>query len=428
VREDFLHYVWQYRAFDFDGLATTAGAPVTVQHPGIYNTDAGPDFMEAQVLIDTAEWHGPVEIHLKASDWYAHHHQEDTAYDKVILHVVWEADRPVTRSDGSEIPTLVLADRVALDLQHNYRNLAESLGAIPCADQLAHVKEVTRLQMLDKALMQRLEKKTRWMQEVYDTHQGDWDVVAYQAMVRAFGFKVNRDPMWEVSRRLPLKLVLKHQSRIDQLEALFFGVAGFLEDKHQTDPYYQILRKEWAFLSHKYQLEPPNPPLPWKMGKIRPANLPPRRLGQLAALLGKEGRLFAMLKEVSSLKELTDRLDVVSSQYWQRHHGFGKLTARPSRGLGKASIQSLVINTVVPLLVAYGKHQNNPQFVEKGVALLQHLPAEDNTVVRRWAQAGLSVNHAFDSQALIGQFEGFCSPRRCLSCPVGISLVRNGGK
>lgn len=426
MREDFLHYIWQYQAFDKQDLKTTVGAPIQVIHPGIFHTHVGPDFDEATLKIDSLSWSGPIEIHLRSSDWYLHKHSKDTAYDKVILHVVWEDDRPVSRQDGSPIPTLELRGRVDLRLQHNHQSLVESLREIPCEEQIGKVREISLLSMKDKALMHRMEEKAAWMQEVYQRSKGDWDEVAYQGMARAFGFRVNRDAMWEVSRQLPLKLVLKHRYNTSQLEALLLGTAGFLQDEDQVDPYFQIVQQEWQFLAHKYQLSPPNPPLPWRLGRLRPANMPYRRLAQFGALLSAEGRLFAMLKEVTSLKELLARLSISPSPYWKSHHAFGKKSGRSFGKLGKSSVVGVIINTVVPILIAYGKTHHDQSFVDKGIELLQHLPPEDNAIVRRWKHRGVTASSAFDSQALIGQFHAFCTPKKCLSCPVGVSLLKHG--
>lgn len=427
MREDFLHYVWRHQAFSRERLQTEEGETLSVLAMGQLNAGAGPDFLEARLMLDDIEWHGPVEIHLKSSDWYAHKHQSDPAYEEVILHVVWEHDRPVTRANGKEIPVLVLAGRVDEALQQNYQVLMGNLGNLACADRWSTVREITQMQMQDQALLHRLETKADWMKEVYETNTQDWDVVAYQAVARAFGFRANRDPMWEVSRRLPLKLVLKHQHRLDQMEALVFGVAGLLTNRDQVDPYYQILQKEWQFLAHKYQLEAPNPPLPWRFGGVRPANQPHRRLAQFAALLVKEGRVFAMLREVNSLNELIGRLRVKTSPYWRQYYLFGKREARPgAEQLGLGSAHSIVINAVAPLLAAYGTWMKDPKFTEKAVELLQHIPAEDNAIIRRWTSLGVKVQSAFDTQALIGQYQAFCTPRRCLQCPVGVYLLRHG--
>src|SRR5699024_5350100 len=109
MKEDFLHFVWKYKKFDFFNARSSAGEVIQIFQTGQHNqTQAGPDFFNARIKIDDQLWAGNVEIHLKSSDWYAHHHETDAAYDNVILHVVWIHDVEIYRRDNSEIPTLEL--------------------------------------------------------------------------------------------------------------------------------------------------------------------------------------------------------------------------------------------------------------------------------------------------------------------------------
>ena len=133
MKEDFLHYIWQHQYFSKRDLATTEGEPLQVLRIGYYNTDAGPDFREALLRIGEVEWSGSVEVHLKASDWHRHQHQLDPKYDQVVLHVVWEADAPVRRMDGTLVPVLSLQGRVDLSLVHIYQRLLQAKSAVPCA-------------------------------------------------------------------------------------------------------------------------------------------------------------------------------------------------------------------------------------------------------------------------------------------------------
>jgi hypothetical protein len=112
--EAFLYFLWQYQYFAKPDLATTDGDSVQVLHPGFRNHDSGPDFFNARLLINDVEWGGTVEMHTKTSDWLAHRHQHDRAYDNVILHVVWQDDRHTTgsrvdRANGTPCPQLSLA-------------------------------------------------------------------------------------------------------------------------------------------------------------------------------------------------------------------------------------------------------------------------------------------------------------------------------
>ena len=114
--EDFLHFIWQYRIYDHQNLYTLTGEKLNILHQGILNKNAGPDFSNAKISIGNTIWAGQVEIHVNASDWLLHQHQNDTAYENVVLHVVYESDKLISRKDGTLIPTLILKGLFDLEL------------------------------------------------------------------------------------------------------------------------------------------------------------------------------------------------------------------------------------------------------------------------------------------------------------------------
>ncbi|HPW62239.1 MAG TPA: DUF2851 family protein, partial [Cyclobacteriaceae bacterium] len=112
MNESLLHYLWQFQYFDKRDLKTTVGETLNILKPGILNSDSGPDFSQVKVKIGDIDWVGNVEIHVQSSGWYEHKHDQDHAYEIVVLHVVWEENKPVYRNDSTRIPTLQLKDRV----------------------------------------------------------------------------------------------------------------------------------------------------------------------------------------------------------------------------------------------------------------------------------------------------------------------------
>src|SRR5688572_4401682 len=121
MNEDFLAYVWKFQYFDKTNLQTESGEALTVLRTGLQNVNAGPDFLDASLKIGEIIWAGSVELHIKASDWQRHLHTSDQKYDQVILHVVWENDLPVLRTNGTEVPVLALKERVAGNLLQTYQ-------------------------------------------------------------------------------------------------------------------------------------------------------------------------------------------------------------------------------------------------------------------------------------------------------------------
>ncbi|GHM99821.1 hypothetical protein WSM22_13110 [Cytophagales bacterium WSM2-2] len=422
MNESFLHYIWQFQYFDKENLVSSDDESLSVIKTGTPNSDAGPDFFNAKIKIDGIEWAGNVEIHIKSSDWNAHHHERDPAYYNVVLHVVWEDDRPVYLKD-TVLPTLELRNRVDLSLLQNYRKLVQSTTPIACEKTFPNVEEIIKLSMLDKALMQRLEAKASQVTDLLRYNKGDWEETTHQLLAKNFGFKVNADTFFQLSKSLPYKIIQK-QSSLLQVEALLFGQAGMLETKTK-DEYITALFTEYNLLTQKYafgnlRLNPGQ----WKFLRLRPANFPTVRIAQFASMLYHVRSIFSFLTSVRSYAEICRLFARPQSSYWKSHYRFGKKATGEVPSLGESSIQNIVINTVAPLLVAYGKYKDDDVYIERAVEFLQQLPAENNTITREWNDLGIKVNNAFDSQALLELHNSFCQRRQCLNCAIGIAILK----
>ena len=427
--ESFLYFIWQYQYFNKTGLTTTDGEVVQVLHTGFRNYDAGPDFTHARLLINEVEWVGTVEMHRRTSDWLSHRHQHDRAYDNVILHVVWQDDRPtsghrVDRINGTPLPTLELSPLTDVALLDRYYALNDSMDIIPCAGQFRSVSPLRLTSMLDKAMLQRLERKATAVRRMFEQTNGDWEETAYRMLAVNMGFKVNADPMEQLSRAVPLKAILKHRDALHQVEALLFGTAGLL-NLDESDEYIAMLQREYRFLAVKYSLADRQVEAhAWKWGRLRPANFPTLRLAQLARLLTNQGSLFSLFAGTTDTERLLAVLQVQPSAYWQSHYRFGKTTDKAAPALGQTSAENIVVNTVVPLLAAYAHHRGEPAYIDRAISLLEQLPAEKNHLIDKWNTLGLGIRTAFDSQAAIELHNEFCAVKKCLSCQIGAELLK----
>ena len=427
MREDFYHYVWQHQYFDKADLRTAAGEEIQVLKPGHRNADAGPDFLNARLRIGDVEWNGAVEIHLRASDWTRHSHQTDPKYDQVILHVVGQHDADVARTNGSRIPALALQARVAPELLARYQALVEAPAAapLPCAPLLPLVPEITRTMMVERALLERVERKADDVLALHRHLGQDWEATAYHALMAAFGFQKNSEPLARLAKALPLSVLRRHRHDQRQLEALLFGQAGFLVENEETatDDYIRDLRQEYEFLRHKYNLADAALAVhEWNYLRLRPANFPPVRLGQLVGLLHARPALFDALLTAQSVAALIAFFQAPTPEYWRMHFRPGRPGKVP--GLGKSSIDLLITNVVVPLRVAYARHVGQPDLVESSVALLNELPAEHNQFTDVYEALGFVHRTAADSQGLLSLHKSYCAPRRCLHCAIGSRLVQ----
>ena len=427
MREDFLHYVWQHQYFDKADLRTAAGEEIQVLRPGHRNADAGPDFLNARLRLGEVEWNGAVEIHLRASDWARHNHQTDLKYDQVILHVVGSHDADVARSNGSMIPALALQPRLMPELLARYEALLEAPTAapLPCAPLLNLVPEITKTMMAERALLERVEAKADVVMALHQHLGQDWEATAYHALTAAFGFQKNSEPLARLAKSVPLAVLRRHRHDQRQLEALLFGQAGFLVDNEETiaDDYIQDLKREYEFLRHKYGLGPAALQVhEWSYLRLRPANFPPVRLGQLVGVLHARPALFDALLTARSVAALTEFFRTPAPAYWRAHFRPGRPGKVPA--LGKTSIDLLITNVVVPLRVAYARHVGQPALVESSLALLNELPAEHNQYTNVYETLGFTHRTAADSQGLLALHKSYCSPRRCLQCAIGSRLVQ----
>jgi len=429
MSESYLHFLYQFQYFDKNCLQTTDRELLRFIKIGTLNTDSGADFQNARIVIAEVEWAGSVEIHLKSSDWDTHKHQNDAAYQNVILHVVWEDDKPVLRKDGTKIPTLTLRERADKNLLRKYLSMMESNDEMPCQNQFAAVDNIKKLSMLDKVLMKRLEDKSMIIKQFLVENNADWEETTYQVLAKNFGFNLNSVPFLSLAKNLPLKILQKHRNNLSQIEALIFGVAGFLSnennDLERWENYRLNLRKEFQFLASKYQLQDKIlGQHEWKYLRLRPANFPTVRLAQFARFIHENANLFSVLIHLENVKSLAKILKVKQSDYWIDHYVFGKKSVGKVPTFGNASVENVVINTVVPLLVSYANQKDNRTYLEKAIRLLEELPAEENSITNHWKSMGLSIKSAFDSQASIEWHNHFCLTKKCLSCHVGVDILR----
>lgn len=416
-----MQYVWQHRLLEQTGLVTVDGRKVTVIDPGRLNTDAGPDFFNAKVKIGDNLWVGDVEVHVRASDWKRHHHDEDPAYNSVVLHVVDRDDTQVCRHNGEVIPQMRLC--CSPDFHARYHELVDRADIdLPCANELPGLSAVHLSDWLTSLAYERVYSKADHIGELLAGYSGDWEQVCYVILARALGFGTNSEPMERLAMSLPLHFLRKHSDSQLAIEALLFGQGGFLDKAPKCDPYVDQLVREHRFFAHKFSLKPLQP-LGWKLARMRPHNFPHRRIALLATLVSGDSRLVNRIVRSRSIDELRGIFGVTLTGYWTSHFTFGPGSERSYESLSRSSVDILIINVAVPLMVAYGNRHGDEELVTRAFELLQELPAESNSIVSLFERAGISCKDAFSSQAVIHLRRNYCETRKCLYCRVGHRLL-----
>ena len=418
--ERLLHYVWKYKLYTATPLATTDGRSVQVIDPGMQNTDAGPDFFNAKIKIDGTLWAGSVEVHDKSSDWLLHHHDADKAYDSVILHITGFNDFQPIRTNGNPIPQMLLT--VPENVRRSINWLLYRETVLPCLDHIAGIAPLHIACWMEALLSERLERKTHDIFFLLDTYQADWNEVFYITLTRNFGFGVNNDAFERLAKSLPLRCIQKQRSSHSQIEAMLFGQAGMLAEEND-DHYYRLLQREYDFLRHKFSLSPMED-FVFKNLRTRPVNFPYLKVAQLAALWVQHDTLFSAILEAGSTGEIKKYFRIPPSVYWETHYHFRYASPRKGKTIGENALNILLINTVVPMLFAYGLHNKRPEYCERATRLLESIPPEKNTIVSTFCNAGIAVRHAGDSQALIQLKREYCEKKKCLYCRIGFRMLK----
>ncbi len=424
MQETFIHYIWRYRRMEEAVLYTSQREPIQIIYPGAYNTDAGPDFLQAKLKIGDTLWAGNVEMHVKASDWRKHGHQHDAAYQNVVLHVVWEEDEPITLANGTPLPCLELQPITTPSLFQAYKKLAYNQRKIPCQNQLPNITPLKFQLWLDRLVVERLEQKTNYWQQQLELQQNDWESVFYQALASNLGMPVNKEAMERLARITPLLMLQKHRDNVQQIEALLFGQAGMLNEAF-VEAYPQKLQQEYLFLSKKYKLQAMET-VNWKYARMRPSHFPSLRIAQLARLIFQSEHLFSKILVVQSPEEVYRMLEVKVSNYWRDHYRLDQLSHHSTdKQIGRSMIDLIIINTIVPFLFLYGKLRDLQKYKDRSLDLLGQIKSENNKLIREWASRGIDSNNAFDSQGLLHLYKHYCSQKRCLECAVGVELLNH---
>lgn len=418
MQESLLHFVWKNQYLTSRTLLTIDGLPLQVLHPGYYDGHAGPDFKEASIEVDGMVWHGSVEIHVKASQWAAHGHEDDPKYQSIILHVVWDQDAEIPSNSSNKVPTLCLQSYVSPNLISQYVELVHTIRVLPCAPYLPGIEGFVQSQALSHALLARLERKSRGL--LLDKDFPDWEDVAFKILIKAFGLKVNSAAFEALSHTLSFKVIQKYKGRHDQIESLVFGCAGLLEGTF-ADEYPRSLQTEFGYLAAKEKIAAIDPSL-WNMLRLRPANFPHIRLSQLATVLARHHHFFSSVLHLST-QEVSSLFDVEAHEYWQHHYYFDTQTAPHSCHVGKMTSNILSINVLSQVLGAYGIYTQEQEYIQSACQALESLPAEHNKYTQILREHGFRIENAADSQGGIELFTQFCANRQCASCAVGQDIM-----
>lgn len=418
MNENLLQFIWRFQYFNKLNLFTVQGEPVDIIHPGSINTNQGPDFSNAKIKIGRTVWAGTVELHMRTSDWLKHGHNGDANYKNVILHVVYEDD-----ISSSALPVLELSGQIPGAVIRRYKNLMASQRFIACEQLIHKVDALTITGWKDRLVAERLHRKELLIEDYLRQNKRHWEESFWWLLARNFGTKTNAEAFEAIAKSIPVKLLARHKGNIIQLEALLLGQAGLLNKARYQDKYVLLLEKEYSFLKAKYQLK--QVVFPVHFLRMRPGNFPTIRLAQLAAVIHNSAHLFSRIIEQPDVSTVGDWFRVAPNDFWSYHYTLIDDPRLLNKPIGDDMINSILINTVVPMLFAYGNVYGNQGIKEKALQWLERVAAERNAVTRGFQQLGMLNKTAYDSQAFVELKTRYCSLKNCLNCAIGNAVIKN---
>ncbi len=426
MKEDFLHYVWKFQKLKGSDFLSATGQDIHINSPGVHNPNSGPDFFNAQIELDGQLWAGNLEIHVKSSDWYAHGHEADGAYDNVILHVVWDHDVDIFRKDGSPIPTLILRDFVSESALERYQNLFfRNKKWINCENDFEEVDPFVIENWLERLYIERLQAKAEILLQELDDTKNHWEELLFRMLCKNFGLNINGESFFSIAKSLDFSIVKKCSNNPRELEALLFGRAGLLEGERE-DGYFQSLKKDFEYLQRKFSL-PNTEIIPPIFFRLRPPNFPTIRLSQFASLYSKNGNLFSRIIAVKETGEFYRLLDVSASEYWNSHFNFGVASKVHKRKITRNFMDLLIINTFLPIKFCYAVEQGQ-DVSDEIMKIASEIPSEKNGIVDKFNSLKPISKNAYHSQALLHLKNDYCDNHRCLQCAIGNSIIGSGTK
>jgi len=275
---------------------------------------------------------------------------------------------------------------------------------------------------LSSLAIERLQAKTESINGLLKNTNNNWEEAFYIAIAKSFGMKVNSLPFEILAKSTPLKILSKIINNKHQIEAVLFGQAGFLEESF-NDEYPNQLKKEYAFLRRKYQLKAMKKHL-WKFLRLRPSNFPTIRIAEFSSLLYNSRNLFSQTLSCRKPQDIYKLFIARASEYWTKHYTFECESASKVKSVGEKTIDSIIINTIVPFMFIYADNKNMEEYKVKTINLLEQIHPENNRIIKIWNKLDIKCRHAADSQALLQLTKYYCEKKRCLECQIGNLILK----
>lgn len=418
MTEKLLQYLWNYKVFKHFDFKDIEGNPVEILNFGKWNKDAGPDFLDAKIKINGLVLAGNIELHVRSSDWIFHHHSQDPNYQNIILHVVFQHDIEINELTEKSVPALELKNHIDENVVWKYENLIDGNQFIACENIFD--KDKIPLHFHERNILKKLDEKAIELEQSLARYKNNFEAVLFHSFAYSFGLKVNAAIFRQIAESIDYSIVNKIRQNPFQLEALLFGISGWLD--HPEDDQMKVWKREFEFIKVKFKI--PDIRLHPKFLRLRPPNFPTIRLSQLAHLYFQHQNLFSKIMNVQNTDQIYEVFKPIqASEYWDSHFNFRTVSKLQPKTLSKDFIDLIILNTVLPLKYVYHRYHNE-EISEEILELYKNITAEKNGIIENWKKMGLSITNALETQSLIYHYKNSCEEKNCLSCSIGFKLLK----
>jgi len=219
MNEKLLQYIWNYKLFTHFDFKDSEGNSIEILDFGKWNSDSGPDFLFAKIKINNLILVGNIEIHVKASDWIFHQHSQNSDYQNVILHVVFQNDADILEFKNKNIPTLELRNYIDEKIYSNYHHFVNESRFIPC-EKVFRTDKIP-IGFHEENLIKKLQEKSLVIEKDLKIQKNNFEAILFYYLAYAFGLKINAVVFKQLAETVDFSVINKIRQDKTQLEALF---------------------------------------------------------------------------------------------------------------------------------------------------------------------------------------------------------------
>ena len=403
------------------GMHTIQGEELQIISYGQQTHEVG-IFSNATITIGNKERHGEVVMHesgCKDSD------AEQRIGNSTILLVTGEGCNFAKECRNT---TAILRLRLPDGLEKEFADAIQHLHCLPCSDTFENIDIINRNSYMSRLLIERIEEKANNILQTFSESNGLWEETLLKTVIRSFGFGIQSEVFERWAKILDFNAMGKHRDNRLQIEAIMFGQAGLLEEESipyyyrneaLNSSYFKEITREYRFLKNKFGLQEIHYS-EWRKGNATPHV----RIARIAALYCRESTGISNIMSCNTAAEYYSIIDTTLEGYWSNHTCFGGTETIGNGGMKQRQMDVVIINAIVPILYIEGKHRNETVTCNKAEEFLHLLKSEENSIIKKWLDRGITANCAADSQAILQLEKRYCRMCNCAECRFAYHYIK----